>query len=86
MRVLVRWFREDSGQDLVEWALLLALVVVGTTAFMNQSGTAVAGIWTNANLVISGQAGNGSGTPGLPVTNPVTPAPKGGHHHDDDGN
>ena len=50
MRVLVlRFWQDDSGQSLVEYALLLTVVTVGTVALMNESGKSVPRVWTTAN-------------------------------------
>jgi Flp pilus assembly pilin Flp len=56
MRVLIRWLkRDENGQDLVEWALLLALVVLGSAALLNQSGPSVSNVWGTANQALLGQ-------------------------------
>jgi len=51
----VNWFRflrEEQGQDLVEYTLLLAMVCLASAALMIGSGGAVSTIWytTNNNL------------------------------------
>jgi Flp pilus assembly pilin Flp len=40
------WFREEDGQDLVEYSLLLAFVVVTSAALFLYNSDAVAAIWT----------------------------------------
>jgi Flp pilus assembly pilin Flp len=68
MKVLVRRFLlGESGQDLVEYALLLTLLAVGSVAYMSQSGSSMTTVWNTANLTLQGQAvsisqGSGSGT------------------------
>jgi pilus assembly protein Flp/PilA len=43
LRLLVKaqWLKEDSGQDLVEYALVVALVAFAATAGMNALATAL---------------------------------------------
>jgi Flp pilus assembly pilin Flp len=50
--LLKRFFQADEGQDLVEYTLLLAFVVLATAALFIGSGGAIEGIWntTNARL------------------------------------
>jgi Flp pilus assembly pilin Flp len=40
---------EEDGQDLVEYALLLAFVVLASAALFFREGASVNGIWTSAN-------------------------------------
>jgi Flp pilus assembly pilin Flp len=40
---------DDQGQDLIEYSLLLAFVVLGSAALFRASGAAVQGVWSNAN-------------------------------------
>ena len=49
------WFDED-GQDLVEYALMLAFVVVAGAAIFAVSGASIMGIWSKSNDVVT--AGN----------------------------
>jgi Flp pilus assembly pilin Flp len=42
------WFDED-GQDLTEYALMLAFVVVAGAAIFAVSGASIMGIWTKSN-------------------------------------
>jgi Flp pilus assembly pilin Flp len=47
-----RFFRDEEGQDLIEYTLLLAMVCLASAALMIGSGAAMSGIWctTNNNL------------------------------------
>lgn len=47
--MLMRLWKEEEGQDLLEYALLLVLVVLVAAAAINPLGTTIAGIFTNAN-------------------------------------
>jgi pilus assembly protein Flp/PilA len=45
--LLARLWREEEGQDLVEYALLVALVALAATAGMNTLATAINGAFAN---------------------------------------
>jgi len=46
------FLREETGQDLTEYALLLAFVVVASAALLAVNFASVEGIWTAGNQVI----------------------------------
>ena len=61
MRVLVRCLlRDENGQDLVEWAMLLAMVALGSAALVSNSGSSMSSVWGSANLALKGQATSGA--------------------------
>jgi Flp pilus assembly pilin Flp len=43
------WFREDDGQDLVEYTLLIAFITVASAALLLYNTATVAQIWANAD-------------------------------------
>jgi Flp pilus assembly pilin Flp len=47
--LIARFIREEDGQDLVEYTLLLAFVALASAALFIGTGTAITGIWTKAN-------------------------------------
>jgi len=49
MNLLKSFLREDEGQDLIEYTLLLAFVALVAAAVFIGAGTEVKGIWTIAN-------------------------------------
>ncbi len=54
-RVLQDFFCLDTGQDMVEYSLLLAFVIVMSAALVFYNGEAVAGIWgVNTNNLKTG--------------------------------
>ncbi len=59
---LVQLLREEDGQDLIEYTLLLAMVCLASAALMIGSGEAVHGIWgtTDNNLSSAGSVASGS--------------------------
>jgi Flp pilus assembly pilin Flp len=44
-----RFLSEDSGQDMTEYALLLAFVCLASAAIFVMSGASFNGIWSTAN-------------------------------------
>jgi Flp pilus assembly pilin Flp len=49
-----RWFREEVGQDLAEYCMLLALIVlIAAGVFLKLSG-GVQSLWTTANTTLGG--------------------------------
>ena len=48
-RVLKEFVRNEQGQDLIEYTLLLAFVCLATSALFVSSGGSLSGIWNSAN-------------------------------------
>jgi len=62
-----RWklfYRDESGQDLVEYSLLLAFVCIASAALFIGAGKTIASIWGTANVSLSQaySAANASGS------------------------
>lgn len=51
--LFVRFLREEQGQDLVEYTLLLAFVCLASAALFIAAGGSINGIWTAANGILS---------------------------------
>jgi len=49
MNVLMNFFQDEQGQDLIEYTLLLAFVCMASAALFISAGGSVAGIWTATN-------------------------------------
>ena len=47
--LMVRLWRDEQGQDLVEYTLLLAFVCLASAAMFISAGGSIAGIWNIAN-------------------------------------
>jgi len=58
MEQLKGFFRDESGQDLIEYTLLLAFVALASAALFIGAGGSVEGIWTatNGQLVAANSA------------------------------
>lgn len=53
-KYLTRFWRDDSGQDLVEYALLLSILAVAAVATLGTLATSITTVWTNTNTQLSG--------------------------------
>jgi len=49
VKLLNRFFRDEQGQDLIEYTLLLAFVCLASAALFISAGGSIAGIWTATN-------------------------------------
>jgi Flp pilus assembly pilin Flp len=51
--MVLNFVRDEQGQDLVEYTLLLAFVALASAALFIGAGSAVSGIWTQASTQLS---------------------------------
>ena len=49
IRTLEKFLREESGQDLIEYVLLLGFIVLASGALFIHSGDSVHGVWKKAD-------------------------------------
>lgn len=51
----INFLRDEQGQDLIEYTLLLAFVAMASAALFIGAGNSVSGIWsvTNSQLVVA---------------------------------
>ena len=54
------FLREEQGQDLIEYTLLLAFVALASAALFIAAGGSVSGIWSVANSRLSTAAASAS--------------------------
>ena len=59
-QLMLRFVREEQGQDLVEYTLLLAFVCLASAALFIGAGKSMANIWVDTNLALTnaGQVAN----------------------------
>ena len=55
-KLLNTFWKDDSGQGLSEYALLLGLIVIGVVAFISAMGDSVETIFSEANTDMSSAA------------------------------
>ena len=61
MRSFFQRFREDeSGQDLIEYTLLMAFVALASASLFVSTGSSISGIWGTASNQLSNAAGASS--------------------------
>ncbi|MBI2685873.1 MAG: Flp family type IVb pilin [Acidobacteria bacterium] len=46
-------FQVEQGQDLIEYTLLLAFVVLASAALFISAGGSIKGIWTQSSTILS---------------------------------
>jgi Flp pilus assembly pilin Flp len=53
--MLKRFWRQEDGQDLIEYTLLIAFVCLCSAALLVGGGASIAGIWSvgNSRLVVA---------------------------------
>ena len=61
MELMKRFIKEEAGQGLVEYALIVGLIALAATAFIVLAGGSVKTIWTN----ISDRLGEAAANDGL---------------------
>ena len=57
MNTLLRLWKEDQGQDLVEYALLVVLISMGALASMRTLASAISDAFSNASANLTSAAG-----------------------------
>jgi Flp pilus assembly pilin Flp len=53
MTFLRNFWKEEEGQDLIEYTLLMAFVALASAALFMGAGSSVKAIWTSANTQLS---------------------------------
>jgi Flp pilus assembly pilin Flp len=49
---LYRFWREEDGQDLIEYTLLITFIAIATAAVVGQGQNAIRSIWGTSNSTI----------------------------------
>jgi Flp pilus assembly pilin Flp len=53
MKILNEFLKDDSGQDLIEYTLLMAFVALASAALFIGVGGSIKGIWTTVNTQLT---------------------------------
>jgi len=56
MDTLKTFLRDENGQDLVEWSLLILFVLIASAVFMHQTGSAMVPVWVAGNTTVANAA------------------------------
>ena len=51
--LMISFLREENGQDLIEYTLLLAFVALASAAVFIGAGGSISGIWGTANAQLT---------------------------------
>jgi pilus assembly protein Flp/PilA len=51
--LIVRFVREEEGQDLIEYALLASVIAIGSMAVMPGVSTAINGVFTKVSTCLA---------------------------------
>jgi Flp pilus assembly pilin Flp len=57
---LITFWQEESGQDLIEYTLLMAFVALASASLFISAGGNVSSIWSSANTQLTNAAGQAS--------------------------
>ena len=79
-RLFKRLFREDQGQDVIEYSLLIAFIAVAVLGLYAGAGSSTAGVWSGADNTLVSANSTAGGVAGAPSGSSGT----GGGHHDGD--
>ena len=52
-QLFVNFLREEQGQDLIEYTLLLAFVCLASAALFISAGGSLEGIWNTTNKILA---------------------------------
>jgi Flp pilus assembly pilin Flp len=55
-QVLKSFFRDEQGQDLIEYTLLMAFVALASAALFIGAGGSISSIWNSSNTQLSSAA------------------------------
>jgi Flp pilus assembly pilin Flp len=53
---ILNFWREESGQDLIEYTLLMAFIALASAAIFINAGNSVSTIWGDANTSLANAA------------------------------
>ena len=60
MTAIQRFWKDEQGQDLIEYTLLIAFVALASAGLFMGAGGSVSAIWTTTNAQLANAANNPS--------------------------
>jgi Flp pilus assembly pilin Flp len=51
--MFMRFVKDEQGQDLIEYTLLMAFIALASAAVFTNAGKSISGIWGNASTQLS---------------------------------
>ncbi len=55
-KMIMNFVREEEGQDLIEYTLLMAFIALASAAIFVKAGNSISTIWGNANTQLASAA------------------------------
>lgn len=55
-KMFMNFVKDEQGQDLIEYTLLMAFVALASAAIFINAGSQIKGIWTSANTQLTNAA------------------------------
>jgi Flp pilus assembly pilin Flp len=52
-KLLVRLWKEEEGQDMIEYSLLITFIAIACMWFIGAGGPSIRGVWTGANATVN---------------------------------
>lgn len=52
-KLLVRFWREEQGQDMIEYSLLITFIAIACMWFIGAGGPSIRGVWGGANSTVT---------------------------------
>jgi Flp pilus assembly pilin Flp len=56
LKMTIRLWRDEQGQDLIEYTLLMAFVALASAGLFISSGASISSIWSDSNSQLSSAA------------------------------
>ncbi|HTA42679.1 MAG TPA: Flp family type IVb pilin [Bryobacteraceae bacterium] len=60
MQLLLRFLRDEQGQDLIEYALLVGFITLASAGILLDAQPTISGMWGTANNTLSNAATSAS--------------------------
>jgi Flp pilus assembly pilin Flp len=51
--LIMRFVKDEQGQDLIEYTLLMAFIALASAAVFTNAGKSISGIWGNASTQLA---------------------------------
>ena len=61
-QIVYKFWRDERGQDLIEYSLLMTFIAIACLAFIGSGRGAVSGIWSSSNSQVTAANAMASGS------------------------
>jgi Flp pilus assembly pilin Flp len=59
-KLLLKFWKEEEGQDLVEYSLLLAFIALAAVGLLSGTRTTISGLWSTINSTLASASSTAS--------------------------